>query len=203
MAFLEKAQECDASIKDAFQKLIRFEKRVTRGVGALTTALTEAEKSDAVAFERISVMKEDLKKAYKVFQTQLDKSISVFDANCKPADDDNIYVELTNANEKVGVEYAKTMSLYDQVKPVPLTEREVRLQRYQKERDDILSKIQAKKNEHATVKAQLDTTASELKEIEDQFKKLNLVSSETDKGISVKNDPDKKPDLFNYNSTPK
>ena len=114
MAFLELAQDCDVSIKDAFQKLIRFEKRVTRGVGALTTALNSVEKSDAVAFERISVMKEDLMKAYKVFQTQMDQSISVFDTNCKPTDDDDIYVELTKTNEKIGVEYATAMSLYDQ-----------------------------------------------------------------------------------------
>ena len=192
MAFLELAENCDDIIKDAFQKLIRFEKRVTRSVGALTTALNSAEKDDTVAFERISVMKEDLTKAYKVFQTQLDKSISVFDENCKPEDDDNIYVELTNANEKLGVEYATAMSLYESVKPVPLTEREVRLRKYQKERDDILSRIQAKKNEHTTVKAQLDHTATELKEIEEQFKKLNLVSGETDKDPSVKTEPDKK-----------
>ena len=112
MAFLELAENCDDVIKDAFQKLVRFEKRVTRSIGALTTALNSAENGVKIAFERISVMREDLTKAFKVFQTQLEKSITVFDENCKPDDDDAIYVELTNANEKLGVEYAKAMSLY-------------------------------------------------------------------------------------------
>ena len=51
MAFLELAENCDDIIKDAFQKLVRFEKRVTRSIGALTTALNSAAKDDRIAFE--------------------------------------------------------------------------------------------------------------------------------------------------------
>lgn len=220
MSYVELAVNCHETIKSSFKKLARFEARATKSLGALTTALEETKANDE-SFERVKVKRDEASHDFKVFETQFEKCQNAFDDHCTEEDDDRIYELLVVAHEKMGEAYAKGISLYDAAKPVPLTEREVRLRKFQASRAEFLSKIQAKKEAQSAAKAQLDRTNLELEKIEDEFKKLELANSEvpldTKPADQMKTDQvktealsakptetgKKDPGLFNYYSTPR
>ena len=221
---MELAQNCDEEIKKAFQKLVRFEKRVTKSLGALHEVL-EAENKDA-DFNRIKAVHDEAEKVFKNFEAQLSKSKDTFDEHCKADDDDAIYDRLIHIQEKMSEEYAKAISLYEKAKPAPpLTERAMRLKKYREDRDD-MEQIKRKKEERDKARMKLNNTDTELKEIEEQFNKLKLagetelkLAGETEDerkdqpAKTVKTEPAntngesseqlKREEMFNYNSTPK
>ena len=125
---MELSKNCDEEIKKAFQKLVRFEKRVNKSLGALNNALEKEDKD--VEFDRVKVLHDEAEKVFKNFVAQLNTSKDVFDDKCTTDDDDAIYDQLIRTHEIVNEEYAKSMSLYEKAKPAPpLSERTIRLQK--------------------------------------------------------------------------
>ena len=78
MSLLEIAKDCDKEVKKTFRKFSRFEARVTKSLGALKTALGDGETKD-VSLDRAAVMKAEIEKAFKAFQSQFESSCLIFD----------------------------------------------------------------------------------------------------------------------------
>ena len=206
MSIIDLVEGSHADIQKSVKKLERFRKRLEKGLGQLQQAL-DGYKDDGTGFERIDLKKAEVVQVFKTFDLQTEEVRNVFDDKCTDEDTDEIYEELMKLKERASMDYAMVISLYEQKKPTPMSDREIRLQKYAKDRDEILASIQKKKDAHVQAKKQLDATATELKEIEDKFKQMNLNVAETGKGVAgvdpIKGVPTVKAEreLFDYNST--
>ena len=181
-------------LRTAIKLLFSWQKRYDKQEAILSDLLKE-EKPDVLS---VNFRKNTVDNCYKSTMAQAGKCQDLAGENVGEKYD-TIFDELIEEAQKMTHKYGTINNTFNTVTAsltnpaAPVTAREARLDKYTKARDDLLGQIDAKKKAIAEAKKAAQEKEShdrtELKEIEDQFNKLNLNANPVFQKIMPKDIP--------------